>query len=649
MKKIRIKRIKLLNFKGIRNMTIDFHEHETNISGANGTGKTTVADAYSWLLFGKDSKDRKEFNIKTLDSYNKPIPRIPHEVSAELLVDGEVVSLRKCYTEQWTKKRGSAEETFTGHSVECFYNEVPCSVGEYAKKIDAICPESVYKIIRNPLFFPTQKKDFQRQMLFTMAGEVTTSDIVDGHPELAKIAERLSGKTADELRKELQSKKRTIKQGIENIPARIDERRRDMPEERDWSEIEASIQDLRKEADDVEAQMADISKAYNEQANRKNDVARQLSEVKVRISQREYELKDSALADYNKSLREYNDSVARLDKLAGERGVKVLSLKRAERELSDLSAEREALIGEWRSLKSMTFNADAENFICPTCKRPLPEEEATEKMEKMQEEFNVMLSSRLENNKARGLEKKSAMEVKEKEIEALKDELFRIDEEVEKINAGKKAEECPQQPDVTPMLNADKVLIELKNKATDLLNQMEEEIKAPDTEELKSRKRTIEEKIGSLRSVLSDREKIARNNERILELEREYTEGNSQIAELEGVEYELQEFSKVRVDMVEELINGMFSIVRFKMFEQQINGGEVETCEAMIDGVPFSDLNSAKEINAGIDIINALSKYYGITAPLFIDNRESVSEIIETEAQVVNFFVDKNCKKLKIG
>lgn len=165
MKEIIILRLTLLNFKGIRSLTVDFDEHETNIYGANAAGKTTVFDAFRWVLFGKDCNDRKDFNIKTIGADGKPIERLPHEVTADLVVDGEQITLKKCYVEKWTKKRGSAVETFSGHAVECYYNDVPYSVKEYEAKVSEICDEQVFKLITNPLFFTSQKKDFQRGML----------------------------------------------------------------------------------------------------------------------------------------------------------------------------------------------------------------------------------------------------------------------------------------------------------------------------------------------------------------------------------------------------------------------------------------------------------------------------------------------------
>lgn len=186
MKTIRITHLALLNFKGIRSLEVDFDEKETNICGANATGKTTVFDAVCWVLFGKDSQGRKDFNIKTLDSDGKPIERLPHSVSLSLDVEGEEIQLRKDYTEHWTKKRGSVEEVFTGHEVKCYYNDVPLSVKEYSTKIAEICDEQVFKLVTNPFFFTSLKKDMQRAMLMDLADDITDEDIINGNPDFAK-------------------------------------------------------------------------------------------------------------------------------------------------------------------------------------------------------------------------------------------------------------------------------------------------------------------------------------------------------------------------------------------------------------------------------------------------------------------------------
>ena len=648
MKSIVIRQLTLLNFKGIRNLTVDFDLNETNIFGYNGTGKTTVFDAFTWLLFGKDSKDRKDFNIKTLDANNQPIERIPHEVTACIEVNGEEINLKKCYNEVWTKKRGSAVETFNGHSVECFYNDVPCSVIEYAKKVAEICDEQVFKLITNPLYFTAQKKDYQRTMLFRLAGDVTNDDVLARYPEFESLVAMLSGKTLEELKREVQSKKRKIKDGVETIPARIDERKRDMPDTQDWAKLEAEIAELEQQLADIDAQIADRSKSYNEATKQKQEVARKLSEVKSAITAREYELKDKLLADYNQAKREHDNAVSRVATLNNDRKYKSLLLQRAEKELADLNAERERLLAEWRAIKGEVLVIDEDNFICPTCKRALDETDIEEKKAQMANDFNANISRKLERNKARGMEVKAAIDAKDAEIATIKNAIFAIDNEIAQLSASKAYSNVPVMPDVLPAINADKEIINLRNKATDLQNQLNQEITAPATSDLSERKRAIEDNIRNNKVWLADRERIANNNKRIAELEKEYTESQAQLAELEGVEYNIQQFSKARIEQVESRINGMFNLVKFKMFEQQINGGEIETCEATVNGVPFSDLNDAMKINAGLDIINAISRANGIVAPIFIDNRESVCEIVSGLAQIVNLIVDANCKTLKI-
>ena len=227
MKTVIIKEIRLLNFKGLRDLTVEFDPALTEIYGRNGIGKTSIFDGFTWLLFGKNSEDRKQFGIKTYDEAGNIIPKLPHEVSAVLLVDGEVVTLCRRFNEKWTKKRGSAVEEFVGHEEERLYNNVPCSVKEWNEKIAAICPEQVFKFITNPLYFTSQSVDTQRSMLFRMAGGITDEEIAAGNADFAALLASLTGKTMEEYKKEIAAKKRRLKTEIEAIPERIDERRRD--------------------------------------------------------------------------------------------------------------------------------------------------------------------------------------------------------------------------------------------------------------------------------------------------------------------------------------------------------------------------------------------------------------------------------------
>lgn len=649
MKEIIILRLTLLNFKGIRSLTVDFDEHETNIYGANAAGKTTVFDAFRWVLFGKDCNDRKDFNIKTIGADGKPIERLPHEVTADLVVDGEQITLKKCYVEKWTKKRGSAVETFSGHAVECYYNDVPCTVKEYEAKVSEICDEQVFKLITNPLFFTSQKKDFQRAMLINLAGDVTNEELVDENQDFTELVGMLSGKTVEELKREVASKKRKIKDGIDNIPARIDERKRDMPQAWDWSAVETNIKVHEYEIEQLDAQIADRSKAFNEITKHKQDVARQLSDVKSRITAHQYDMKDKLLACYNETCRAHETAVQCATSRRNDRRVKALALPRLEKELQALKEKREALIAEWRTVKADEFaEPDRNEFVCPTCKRPLEADDVDAKIEELRTAFNMEKAKRLERNKTLGIETKGAIEAKEAEIKAVNDGCFGLDNEIALIENSDAYKNKPTKPDIEPIIEADDMLQELKAQAVNLQAELDKDITAPDTSDLQELKRKHQEAANADKMKLRDREIIANSNKRIKELEDEYKQSQDELARLEGIEFTIQQFCKARIEHVESRINGMFKLVRFKMYEQQINGGEVETCEATVNGVPFSDLNNAMKINAGLDIINAICAANGIVAPIFIDNRESVSDIVSTQSQIVNLIVDANCKTLKI-
>ena len=632
MKKITVKQLTLLNFKGIRNLTADFNARETIISGRNGSGKSTIFDAFTWLLFGKDSHDRKDFNVKTLDAANNAFPKLPHEVTGTLSVNGEDVKLKKTYKENWVKKRGSAEETFQGHKLECYVNDVPCNVSEYNRKVAEICEEQVFKYITNPLYFCTQKPEVQRAMLFRMAGNISDDEIAAGNDDFKALLANLTGKTLEEYKKEIAAKKRIIREAVENIPARIDERKRDMPEPLNWVKLESEIKGYESEVDAIDKQMSDVSAAYEAMTKGKQELARQLSETKLQITQREYSLREEIEKEYRSKMQEYerkisvcndqNEKLARLQR----------DLRKAETELSDLQAKREELIREWHDIKAEQINIDEDNFVCPTCHRPLEPEDIEAKSEQMIADFNAHKAQRLENNKACGMRTKADIEAKQAEIENIKAEISKWENATTlTISVSDK----PLRPEDEPILAADRVLADLQNKATDLQNQINAQPAPPETNDLRAQRAALEEKIHSAKMQLATRELIASANKRISELEKEYSESQNKLAGLERIEFTIQQFSKARTEAVEKRINGLFQLVKFKLFEQQINGGEIETCEATVNGVPFSDLNSAMKIHAGIDIINAICKFEGVSAPVFIDNAESLNTVQPTDSQLV--------------
>lgn len=642
MRSIIIKEIHFVNFKGFRNMTIEFNEDITTICGRNGSGKTSIFDGFTWLMFGKDSQDRKAFNIKTLDENGKAIPKLPHEVSAIIIVDGETIELCRRFNEKWVKRRGQIEEEFTGHEEERLYNNVPMSLKEWNEKISNICSEQVFKFITNPKYFVSQKPDVQRAMLFRMAGELSDADIAAGNDDFAALLASLTGKTMEEYKKEIQAKKRRIKAEIEAIPERIDERKRDISalSEYDYPAIEASIKDKQDKVAKIEAEMLDLSKKNEAISQKRSEAIKELGQLKERKLRLEYEIKEKVTAEYRAAISKKNDIQSKISDL--ERNIQSLSNRRdgLKRTIEECTSYREKLIAEWKSINASAITFNENDFVCPTCKRPLDIDDIEKKQQEMTENFNLAKSSRLAENNRKGQENKKKMQEAEAAIISIDSEIKKASEDIEKLKSAEEYAINLVEPDAYPVIEGNteykKLSEEISAKEKALEGSSTNNV---DTSSQKQELSLLKSEIDSLKRTLANRETITRNTQRIGELEAQYKEGAQELADLERIEFTMAAFNKARIEAIDKRINGMFSLVKFKMYEQQINGGEIETCEAVVNGIPYSGQNNAMQINMGIDIINAICKFEGITAPIFIDNAESVNEFIPSHSQVIKLVV----------
>ncbi len=640
MKQVILKELRLLNFKGIRQLTISLENSSSEIAGRNGSGKTTIFDAFTWLLFGKDSKDRKTFEIKTLDEKGVAIPRIPHEVSATLLVAGQTVELCRRYKEKWTKRKGQIEEEFTGHEEERLYNDVPCSVKEWNAKIEAICGEQVFKFITSPYYFVSQKTDVQRAMLFRMAGDISDYDIANGNEEFEGLLSKLVGKDMEEYKREIGAKKKRLKAEIESIPERIDERRRDTSgTDTDFAAIERELDEKKEALKSVIKQINDGAEAYSVANNQRLQQAKELGELKSKLTSREYEIKSAVTSEYHKKKEEKDNLNYRLNSALRYVESKKKELQQMKETIPAHQEKRNKLIAEWKEIKALTLQFNESDFRCPTCGRPLEPNDIEAKQREMTEAFNANKAARLSENNRQGLENKKHMESLNNLIASYREDIDKHQREADEIKADPLYKNVLVVPDHKPAVEADETCNTLRNKIAELEEILSHEIVAQKDEELLEAKGMLLTSIDELNQKLAMKDVIARNNQRIAELEESLRNISNEFAELEGIEFTMQAFAKARVEAVENKINSMFSLVSFKMFQQQINGGEVETCEAMINGVPYSSLNNAGQINAGLDIINAICKYEGITAPIFIDNCESVLQPLETEGQQIRLYV----------
>ena len=299
MKNVVLKSITLRNFRGEKERTTDFNDVETTIMGDNGLGKSRHFDAFVWLLFGKDTKDRKDFNIKTLVD-GKPLEKVNTEVSCLLDVDGETINLRRVYAEKWVKPRGQVEERFDGHEHELYWNDVPLKVGEYQTRINSIINDSVFKMITNPLFFANMKWQDQREQLFQLAGTITDHEIAAQKPEYAALMDKITGKSLVDFKREISARKKKLKDELDTIQPRIDQTHKLMPEKVDFTALEVEIESLENQIKNIDEAIADKTKAIRQQYESVQAKQGEINKLKQKRQQVLHEAQTAA--------KEYNES-----------------------------------------------------------------------------------------------------------------------------------------------------------------------------------------------------------------------------------------------------------------------------------------------------------------------------------------------------
>lgn len=658
MKEIIIKAIRFTNFKGLRELTISFPAKNIDISGDNGLGKSSIFDGVTWVLFGKNRLDRKRFGIKTLDRDNNPIPRIPHMVEIDLTVNGEPVKLARRYEEKWIRPKGSATEKFDGHEETRLYNNVPCSVDEWTAKIDDLCSEDVFKFLTNPLYFSSQKMEIQREMLIRMAGGVSDAEVAAGNEAFTKLLSDITGKTMAEFRKEVAADKARVKKEIKDLPGQIKENESKHFEPEDWSALEAERDRLSKERTDIMNQLSDASAAVDAQTEARIKIQREINTLRSNIRDREFQIEQEVKKEYREESTKRQELLEEHSRLSRRHSTLKSEWQAAMSEADKCTQTRTRLIEEYNNLlkasKALVVKYNSEpqlsesDFRCPTCGHQYDIDRIDEIQEKAIHNHRMAVAKEQEQNAAAIAENKRQGKTnndrKERHLSTASDlgkQINEVEARLSEIEEMPLYTTAPVEPDATPAIAEDAKIKDLNTQISTLEESLKKEPEKRDTTELQSKVDTLSDQIMDIAIRLSKRDDKKAHEQRLKDLQSALQAGNNEISRLEGVEFTIAAFSKARITKVENKINALFSHVRFKMFDLQVNGGEVETCEAIVDGVPFSDLNDAGKINAGLDIINAICKYEGIYAPIFIDNAESVNRPLPTESQRIRLIVTK--------
>jgi DNA repair exonuclease SbcCD ATPase subunit len=642
--------LKLTNFKGIKSLEINADGENLDIYGDNAVGKTTIFDAFQWLLFSKDSQNKTDFGIKTLDASGNELHYLNHEVQGRFDINGVVVELRKVFAEKWTKKRGSATEDFTGHVTDHYIDGVPKSKKEYDGYINSIISEDKFKLLTNPDYFNNQLHwQERRKILLQICGDMSDAEVIASDKALDKLTDILNGRAIDDHKKVIAARRSKINKELEEIPARIDEANRALPDVSGLSK-EFLITVISNQQADKQSKEQEISRIQNG-----GEVAEQqklLAEINSRIADIQTRFK---LENSDKSFAKKQELQGLKLKLNGYENSITSANASISSNLNSIKlyeSQKEILLKKFREIEGRKFEISLED-TCPTCKQSLPENQLEEARNKSLANFNLVNSNELTDIRDRGTKIKEIIENLKKQVAdhqenvaklIIKKDDLQLSISLVEAEINGETGEVAKIEDDSEYIQAIKDKQSIVEKITALEVESQSVIDA-----LRNDIQSIQMDIRSKESDLIKFVQVDGGQKRITELSNQEKMLAAEFEKLDSELFLIESFIRAKVGLLEDRINSKFKYARFKLFETQINGGLNECCETLIKGVPFgSGLNNAAKINSGLDIINTLSKFYGFQPVIFVDNAESVTELIKTEAQVIRLVVSEPDKTLRI-
>lgn len=643
MKAIQLKSITLRNWRGEKERTTQFHTDGTvtRICGRNGLGKSRHMDAFCWLLFGKDSKDRKDFNLRTTDEQGNPLQHCECSVEGTLIVDGIEITIKREYKEQWVKPRGQVEEVFKGNVTECTWDGVPVRVNEYKERISAeIIDENLFKMLTNTEYFLTLKQDMQREVLMSVASVKSDRELAGTNAEFIALLDMLSGKSLADYRRQVTAEKKRLKAQADEIKPRIDQTDKMKPEAEDWETLEEMLADKKKELEEVNELL------HSEDARKQSasDKKAALGREKRQIEQQQKDIVATERRNRQEEADRMNEARNAIEKelknIHSERSDCNIDITRVKERITYLSKEITNVTGnldnlrsEWKSIRATQYTGDN---TCPHCGQPLPNNMVQDALQK----FEEYKQGRLKENQSRGKSLSAQLASYQEELNKRNEELVEYSKKLTAIDeciAGL-YDRLKATPKVSPAaINENEIPAYAENLKR--LDEIEKEIAnvtyTTTDIELSGRAELVKSAIKNLEIQLNNRTLIANYDKEIERLEKEGRELAQKIADIEKREYVAAQFAKARIDDCEGRLNSLFSMVHWKLFDTTLDGNEYEVCIPVIDGTAYGTCNTAKQINAGIDITNTLAKHYEVYAPMFIDRAESVNTFLSSNAQMI--------------
>lgn len=651
---IRFEKLIIKNFKGVTSLAVNFLNDVTCIMGANHTGKTTTADAINWVLSGKNSQGLTTFGIDPKDQNNDIIHHLDNSVELTMEAGGKEVALMKIRKETWTKQRGHDEEVMTGHAIDCFINGEKVAAKDYKEYIDGICKESLFKAITSPEYIPRLSVDDQRTLLVRMVGRKSLSDIATGKEQFLSLLSKINGDDEAAIAKyraHLAYSMKEVKKQLESIPPRISENaniiNKITSSGADYESIRQRLADVNKEIEIYDKQLADatavINADYDKRAAKRkeiNDCRTELTKIEMRYSSDNRE----AESRYNEEVRNLQSTLADLKfRLEEEQN----AAERYRSSIDDIALRKDDFRKRWQEVEDMTFTMDEGDDKCPTCGQTLPVDILEHKRQDLERNFNLSKAAKQDKLDAEAKQIKDDQQRLSARLESCQHKIDELKPQIEKTQqqldgaTSVKAEKKDYKTDpeyITWSTKLDQLQSDLDNMPSALDN----------SKSLIAKKQELMNKRDEIMRQLNNEKELKEREARIAELEETQRTLNQQLTNYEKEDSCAERFEHAVIADLENRVNELFPTIRFKMFEQLINGNVRPTCQLTMHGVPYADLSNSEKILAGLECVRAMQRHTGVHAPIIIDNCESVNRFPDDiGCQMVLLYVSTD-RELKI-
>jgi hypothetical protein len=642
--RLEIDRIAVKRFKGVDDLEIELGGLDATVRGDNATGKTTIADAWSWLLWGKDSRGRTDFAIKRLDAGGEPEHGVDHSVSATVRHGDRGIVLSRTYRELWQKRRGSPHAVMTGHETVFEVDGVPTTKAEYDATVSAIADETTWRVLTDPTFFSDQLpwKD-RRAMLLSVTGDVDDRAVIDSDPELAELADVVDGgRTIEQHRKVCEAERKKVNVELEKLPVRIDEVRRTVADDGvDWKAAKAAIAEAREGRRRTAEKLTRLESGG------------EVAELTKKLREAEAE----AQAEANRLSAGHETALAAVRTV---HGVALEAAEAAKRKLASLDAEeraaaaeakklaerRDELLAEWQSVDAEELG-HREPDTCAACGQKLPPEKVEAARKRAIEELNASKARRLAEVSDAGKRARARLdwltgqdaECRSAEREAAAARLAAAREERDET----KAELDRLRSEAVPVPSGGAAQ-EIRDRIAALGGESSAEVEAARAEVAR-----LEHAIDEAETALARAERTEEARGRIRQLEHDERRLAVEHEALLRQVFLCDQFVRAKVALLEEAVNSRFELARFKLFRELVNGGVEPCCETTFEGVPYNaGLNAGARVNVGLDVIRTISRATGFAPPIFLDQAESTTSYVETDSQTVYLEVAAECPALEV-